>query len=85
VNSFKIKTSILNASKLLFTSLHIYSFLLGAYDFYQLIYATLASVLIGHTDHSECVMDDRLQKKDGTVVMEQQKYLWYIFGITNNI
>jgi hypothetical protein len=32
-------------------------------SFSQLIFATLASVLIGHTDHPEYVMDDSLQKK----------------------
>jgi hypothetical protein len=79
VNSFKIKTSILNASKLLFTSLHTYSFMLGHNIFTKffswLIFAILASVLIGHTDHPECVMDDSLQKKDGTVAMAEQKHL----------
>jgi len=49
------------------------------------IFATLASVLIGHTCHPECVMDDSLQKKDETVAMEEQKHLWNILEITNNI
>jgi len=47
-------------------------------SFSRLIFATLASVLFGYTDHPECVMDDSLQKKDGTVAMEEQKHLWNI-------
>ena len=31
-------------------------------SFSRLVFATLASVLIGHTDHPECVIDDSLQK-----------------------
>ena len=30
-------------------------------------------------------MDDSLQKKDETVAMEEQKHLWNILGIINNI
>jgi hypothetical protein len=54
-------------------------------SFSPLIFATLASVLTGHTDHPECVMDNSLQRKDGTVAMEEQIHLCNIVGITNNI